>query len=165
MLLTFRSWLNRMNTVLAGTSPSRAGRRKQVSHAGGFRSRTRIDGLQQLESKILLANFTVSIADDENDGNFAANDLSLREAVAQVNSLAGPDTITFNSGLGTLTLTAGQLEITSDINVVGLGIDNTVISGNLSSRIFNVQSTGALTLSGARLQNGQEFSGAAAIQN
>ena len=41
----------------------------------------------------------VSILEDENDGNFSAEDLSLREAIAQANEQEGADTITFDSNL------------------------------------------------------------------
>ncbi|MEZ5592477.1 MAG: right-handed parallel beta-helix repeat-containing protein [Gammaproteobacteria bacterium] len=76
------------------------------------------------------ATFNVTTAADSGAG-------SLRDAVAQANSTAGADVITFNAGLGTITLTTGQIDITETLTITGPAAGQT-ISGNDSSRIFAV---------------------------
>ncbi|MBK8741935.1 MAG: hypothetical protein IPM02_21580 [Betaproteobacteria bacterium] len=44
---------------------------------------------------------------------------SLRNAVAQANAHPGADTITFNAGLGTISLTTGQIDITEALTING----------------------------------------------
>ena len=84
-----------------------------------------------------LTGLVVSILEDENDGDFSAGDLSLREAIAQAE--AG-DTITFDSNLsnGSISLNLGELLIDKSLTIDGLGADNLTIDGNNSSRIFFV---------------------------
>jgi hypothetical protein len=80
---------------------------------------------------------------DEMDADFAAGDLSLREAVWIANSRAGADTITFDASLGggRIVLREGQLGILDELTVDaaalggGLTIDG---SGRAGSRIFDV---------------------------
>ena len=88
-------------------------------------------------------DLVVSILEDENDGDFSAGDLSLREAIALANEQEGADTITFDSDLsgGTIALTetepaprgAGEinqdLDITDSVNIIGLGANNLTIDG------------------------------------
>ena len=78
------------------------------------------------------AIFTVTNNNDSGAG-------SLRQAVADANTAAGPDTITF-SVTGTIVLTTGQLSITSPMTIVGPGADNLTISGigNANGRIFSI---------------------------
>lgn len=122
-----------------------------------------------------MATFVVTITNDESDGNLAANDLSLREAVEQANLTAAADQITFAAGLSgaTLRLTQGELQITQVVSIDGdLNNDGTpdiIITGDASgndttdaagitdifatslgaladnSRIFNVTNGGATT--------------------
>jgi hypothetical protein len=75
--------------------------------------------------------------------------LSLREAVALANAGADADTIIFDASLGgkTVTLTAGELTLTQDVTIDGdvNGDDRAdiTISGNDTSRVFNI--TGGTT--------------------
>ncbi len=93
--------------------------------------------------------------------------LSLREALAIANSSSTVDTIVFASGLsGTITLEQGQLTISSNVTISG---DNTgdsiadiAISGNNSSRIFNVTS-GSSTVDALVLKNGVSNLGGAIL--
>ncbi len=109
------------------------------------RRRTRkLLGIQPLEGRALMATFTVDLVTDENDGNFSPGDLSLREAVAQANANgAGEDTIQFATGLPNLTLTLGQLPITSAIviDVAGKGI-----AAGPNSRHFDIAPGASLRL-------------------
>ncbi|MEZ5592479.1 MAG: right-handed parallel beta-helix repeat-containing protein [Gammaproteobacteria bacterium] len=93
------------------------------------------------------ATFNVSNTADSGAG-------SLRDAVAQANGAAGPDVITFNNGLGTITLTSGQIDITETLTISGPAAGQT-ISGNNNSRVFRVTATAAdLTLENLTLTAG-----------
>ncbi|MCB1811901.1 MAG: hypothetical protein KDK04_09315, partial [Candidatus Competibacteraceae bacterium] len=93
------------------------------------------------------ATFNVTTAADSGAG-------SLRDAVAQANSAAGADVITFNNGLGTITLTSGQIDITETLTITGPAAGQT-ISGNNSSRIFAVTAVSQpLTLENLTLMDG-----------
>ncbi|MBV08403.1 MAG: hypothetical protein CMN21_04195, partial [Rubinisphaera sp.] len=113
------------------------------------------------------ATLLVDTATDENDGDFSAGDLSLREAIILANSNADANTITFDAALnGTdivLTLSGagdelGDLDITTEITIIGNGADQTVIdgggSGGLDYRIFDVSSSSNFTLSGVTVTGG-----------
>src|SRR5262249_38388690 len=62
---------------------------------------------------------------------------SLRQAVLDANTHPGPDQITFAPQLhGTIALTSGQLEVTNDLTIVGLGATRLAVSGTDHSRVF-----------------------------
>ena len=79
----------------------------------------------------------VSILEDENDGDFSAGDLSLREAIATAES---GDTITFDPNLnGTINLVDGELAIDKSLIIQGLGANNTIIDASSSiGRVFEI---------------------------
>jgi hypothetical protein len=67
------------------------------------------------------------------------NDCSLRGAIADSNTQAGTDDVTFVAGLtGTITLGGTDIDITDGMNLYGPGAGNLTISGNGTSRIFDV---------------------------
>jgi hypothetical protein len=71
----------------------------------------------------------------------AANDCSLRGAIADSNTQAGEDDVTFAASLtGAITITLGgtDIDITDGMNLYGPGAGNLTISGNNASRIFDV---------------------------
>lgn len=80
-----------------------------------------------------MANFRVTNINDSGAG-------SLRDAIEQANLASGVDTIIFDASLSgqTITLTSGELTISDALTIKGLGADQLTISGNQSSRIFNV---------------------------
>ena len=83
------------------------------------------------------AGFQVTNLNDSGPG-------SLRDAVAQAEANPGADTITFQPLLnGTITLTTGDLAITDPVTISGSGATIT-ISGNNSSRIFDVENPAAM---------------------
>ena len=93
------------------------------------------------------ATFTVTNLSDGGRG-------SLREALTNANATSAPDTITFASGVkGTLTLTLGELTISSDVSLVGPGATNLTISGGNANGLFNI-TKGTVSLSGLTLANG-----------
>lgn len=107
-------------------------------------------------------NFVVTVNSDEDDGNTAANDLSLREAIALANAdPATPDTITFDSiafgstismGIGTL----GQINISGPVTITGPSKSLTLDAGQLS-RHFRIDGPGqfGVTMEGFSLINGK----------
>ncbi len=99
---------------------------------------------------------------DESDGDFSPGDFSLREAIELANARTGADEIQFAPGLssGTITLTLGELLITDDLTITGLGASSLTVSGGDASRVFNLQSAAltidALTITAGRtMGNGQ----------
>lgn len=85
------------------------------------------------------ATFTVTtLADNESDG-CSTNQCTLREAVETANSVAGSDTIVFQTGLsGVIVLNGTQILITSNITINGPGARVLSVSGNNLSRVFAV---------------------------
>ena len=74
---------------------------------------------------------------------------SLRQAILEANARPGADEITFAQLEGTITLTSGQLAITDDLTIAGPGAKELAISGNDSSRVFDVEgSTTSVTITG-----------------
>src|SRR5262245_58301086 len=79
---------------------------------------------------------------------------SLRQAVNFNNTNGGGSTIIFsNSAMGTITLTNGELVITTNVTIVGPGADVLTISGNNASRIFRITNAVA-TISGLSIVKG-----------
>ncbi|NEO64165.1 MAG: hypothetical protein F6J98_28645 [Moorea sp. SIO4G2] len=87
-----------------------------------------------------MATFTVDTLIDENDG-IGTGGVSLRDAIEAANDPGGDDqdTIIFASSLneGTITLTHGELLITSNLSIEGNGA-NITVDANGQSRVFNV---------------------------
>ena len=109
----------------------------------------------------LLSNATlvVTTADDELEADLSdPDDLSLREAIAIANGTFGPDTITFSAALADvpIDLTLGQLTITDDLTVIGLGSNHTTVDAQNSSRVFDVPQSGVdLALEGVTVTGGK----------
>ena len=78
---------------------------------------------------------------------------SLRQAVLDA---ASGDTIDFNLTLpATITLASGEIAISQNLTITGPGANLLTISGNSSSRVFNVNSNlASLALSGVTIANG-----------
>ena len=93
------------------------------------------------------ATFDVSTLNDDGFG-------TLREAL----TLAGDgDTITI-SATGTLTLTSGELLITTAVTIIGPGTDSLTIDGDNASRVFRNVAFGAI-ISSLTIANGNESAG------
>ncbi|MBD2075838.1 FG-GAP repeat protein [Phormidium sp. FACHB-592] len=88
---------------------------------------------------------------DENDGNFSPGDVSLRELIE--GSIAGT-TITFAPELqGTITLNS-QLLINKNLTIDGTGADRIRISGNNTSRVFEIANGATVNLEGLTIRDG-----------
>ena len=76
---------------------------------------------------------------------------TLRAALQEANALAGADTI--NVPAGTYVLTAGALQIGSEVTIAGAGAATTIVDGNASSSVFRGGGT-TVNISGLTIQNG-----------
>ncbi|QDT00818.1 choice-of-anchor Q domain-containing protein [Adhaeretor mobilis] len=123
---------------------------------------------------------------DENDGDYSAGDLSLREAVELANSNVGDHTITFDPGVfatpQTILLTLGEIEITEAVTIDGPGQELLTIDAQQQSRIFHITAftgvnvfagdfllagltlTGGLTTGDSNISGGSASSGGGAIR-
>ncbi len=95
---------------------------------------------------------------------------SLRQAIDDANNNAGADIVVFDaSATGTITLTTGQLAISDDVTITGLGAVDSIISGNNASRIFYIYNNAAsltVSISGLTMTDGTDTSyGGGAIAN
>ena len=102
-------------------------------------------------------SLTVDTLVDENDDDFSAGDVSLREAI--VLSKDGGN-INFAPSLtgGAITLTQGELVIAKGLTINGLGADKLTISGNNASRVFKIDdgisSVSRVVIDGLTIANG-----------
>lgn len=112
--------------------------------------RPRVEGL---ESRLVPATFTVKNLND-------AGTSSLRQAVLDANVTTAADTIVFKPGLeGTIILAGGEILITNNLTVTGPGASKIAISGDFTSRIFNIDNLGGgadrtVKLQGLELRHG-----------
>jgi len=92
---------------------------------------------------------------------------SLRQAVLDANSNPGDDIIVFDaSSAGTITLTTGQIVISDDVTITGLGATSSIISGNNASRIFyiyNFDASLTVSISGVTMTEGWSKAGGAIV--
>lgn len=111
---------------------------------------------EPLESRRLLAVFTVSTLDDAGAG-------SLRQAILDANALAGADVIEFSTDLeGAITLSS-ELSITDDLEINGRGVDLLAIDGANATRLFAVLD-GDVTIRDLTLRNGRAADDGGAIR-
>ncbi len=87
-----------------------------------------------------------------NTGNAGVG--SLRQALQDNEFMGGGNTIGFLAGaVGTITLTSGELLISTNVTILGPGADVLTVSGNSASRVFRVTNAVA-SISGLSLVNG-----------
>ncbi len=139
-------------------------------------------------------NLVVDTLTDESDGNFALGDLSLREAILLANTFLSDDTIRFApalvaSGPATILLTMGELKITDNTSIIGLGDelltidasgndptpDSTLDDGDATndhdgSRVFNIDDVNTanvldVSISGLTLTGGDVSAEGGAIRS
>ncbi|MCA9054042.1 MAG: right-handed parallel beta-helix repeat-containing protein, partial [Planctomycetaceae bacterium] len=132
-----------------------------------FRPRsTQPFSFERLEDRTLLSTLTVTSLDDNTiDGD---SFVTLREAIIAANtdgttdngeSGSGADEIVFAAGLNGVILldgaTLGELVITDDLTISGLGSAHTIIDAQQNSRIFDITNTaGNVTFDSLTLTNG-----------
>src|SRR5262245_26992888 len=109
----------------------------------GFRPR-----LEALDDRTLPSTFTVTTKLDAGAG-------SLRQAVLDANGKLGSDTIVFAKGVnGTITLTSGELLISGSVTINGPGAAQLSVSGNDSSRVFDMTSGLNVAINGLTITHG-----------
>ena len=136
--MSLLSWLPvRKRLTTAERSCKSASRGKPA----GFRPR-----LERLEDRCTPSTLSVTSAADGGAG-------SLRYEIAVAHS---GDTIVFSSSLAhkTITLNYGELLITKNLTIQGLGAGQLTVSGNHNWRVFDVAAGVSATLSGLTIANG-----------
>jgi CSLREA domain-containing protein len=110
-----------------------------------------------LEAAVLLVTKTADTADGACDV-----DCSLREAIIAANATPEADTVILGAHTYTLTRvganenlsTSGDLDIASDVAVVGAGAHATIIAADHADRVFDVRPNARLDLVGLTVEGG-----------
>lgn len=105
---------------------------------------------------------------DEHNGDYSLGDLSLREAlalVAEADGFTGPGEIRFaaslfRSGSRTIVLGGTQLDITTDVVIIGPGHALLTIDAGQRSRAFRIHPGVTATISGLTIKGGAADTGA-----
>jgi hypothetical protein len=80
---------------------------------------------------------------------------SLRQAINDNNAIGGGNNIIFsNIVTGTITLTSGELVISTNVTILGPGPQTLTVSGNDSTRVFNITG-GTVAISDLTIANGR----------
>jgi CSLREA domain-containing protein len=149
-----RPWLTAFFQRKAGPHRRQNRRRTRESWLAGPGALYRAG--EVLEDRSLLSTITVtSLADNTTSDGL----ITLREAILAANNGSGADTIVFDAALtfggpATITLGGTQLELTSDVTIIGPGANQLTIDGNGTSRIFSVSSVATARISGLTLTDG-----------
>lgn len=131
--------------------------------------------LEVLETRQLLSGQTIVVNttyDGPSNGQ-PLNTTSLRQAIAEANIDTIADTILFDSSLNgqTITLTQGELLITTPVTITGLGANQLTINGgwdgnigsSTGSRIFHIDDSTAtvqdVTITGLKITRGNVLNG------
>jgi hypothetical protein len=107
--------------------------------------------LDPLENRLLPSTLTVLNNADSGPG-------SLRDTIA---AAASGDTIVFAHSLSgqTITLTSGQLTLTKNLDIEGLGADKLTVSGDTVSRVFAITAGATDTIAGLTIADGVAATG------
>jgi parallel beta-helix repeat protein len=143
--------------------------------SGAGQQFTRLDiGSFELSEFGSSAPLVVDSKLDGDDGNFAAGQFTLREAIRIANELAViAPTITFASALSgeTITLTGGELEVSQDMTIDASSIQGGIkVDGALASRVLKIDDgLGAnvleVTLKGVSISGGKVMGDGGGILN
>jgi CSLREA domain-containing protein len=118
---------------------------------------------------VAAANFVVTDTTDRvdtnpGDGNCQTTifTCSLRAAIQEANAFLGADDVTVPAGVYTLTITgadedgaaSGDLDITEEVDIFGAGMEQTILDGNETDRVFHVLA-GLVTIGDMTIRNGR----------
>src|SRR5579875_644849 len=131
---------------VSGRKTNRRGETVRLRRRASF-----VPRLEALEDRLCLSTLTVTNTNDSGAG-------SLRAALAAAQN---GDTINFAPSLEgqTIALTSGQVNITKNITITGLGANELTVSGSGSSRVFDVSSGVTASISGLTIANGMADQG------
>ena len=103
-----------------------------------------------------LLTINLSIGFNSTDTVTNSNDSGLGSLRQIINDACSGDTVVFDSSLdGTpIVLTSGYITLNKDITIIGNGINNTIIDGNGTSRIFYLFNQGVASINNISIQNG-----------
>jgi CSLREA domain-containing protein len=104
---------------------------------------------------LFATTFPVTKTADTDDG-ICDPDCSLREAIGAANANPGADDVPIPAGIYRLSL--GQLVVSDDVEIAGAGEASTIIDGNRSSRVFEIQTGSVAAISSVTIQSGSEES-------
>ncbi len=117
----------------------------------GLRMTRKCLRLELLEDRRVLAALMVTSASDDGPG-------SLREAIVFANTMTDADEINFDASVfatpQTIVLTTGQLTITNPLTINGPGANQLAVSGNQSSRVFQIGTAAVASISGITIRDG-----------
>lgn len=125
------------------TQPRQTPRRFRLPHF--------VPRLEALEDRTLLSTFLVTNLNDSGAG-------TLRDAVQNADATSGAVINFANSLHGTITLTSGQLNVTSSMTINGPGANKLTVSGNNASRIFDIGNNATVTIGGLTIADGAALS-------
>src|SRR6266478_1066898 len=105
-------------------------------------------GAIELPGSFAVGTITVDNLNDSGAG-------SLRNAIFLAGICPDTNTIVFApSAYGTISLTSGELLITSPLSILGPGPTNVIINGNGSNRVFRIAPANTTTIAGLTITNG-----------
>ncbi len=122
--------------------------------------------LEWLEGRVVMLTFQVNttldtVAVNLRTGKDATGHISLRSAIMAADAKGGSNTIKLPRGPFTLTIVGanedasatGDLDISSNVTIMGAGAGKTIIDGNNLDRVIEVLG-GAVNISGVTIQHG-----------
>ena len=116
--------------------------------------RSTVPRLEVLEARTVLSPL-LTVTNETDDPAPGSGSLSATIAAAPSGT-----TIEFAKGIHTITLTNGELQITQDLDIKGPGANRLTISGNDSSRIFDISRAPTVKIAGLTITDGLADSGA-----
>jgi len=125
--------------------------------------RIRTAGVEQFEVRAMLSAFVVTSTVDAPDANpgdgvalTADGHTSLRAAIEEANAAPGADTIELPAGLFTLNPDHGHLDITDELTITGVGLNQTRIDASAIDSVFHLDGGVTLTLQSLTASGGDE---------
>jgi subtilisin family serine protease len=114
---------------------------------------TDVTNWKSIEPGMILVS---SAADESDDSDYSIGDVTLREALARAFIQAGDDVIVFRDSLSgqSIALTLGNLNINSNVEIVGPGSDFLTIDAEGNSRVFSIVTGVQATISGLSVTGG-----------
>ena len=132
------------------------------------------EALEATDSAQAGPTFIVNTSDDVDDGVCGTEHCSLREAVRAANAAAGPNTITLSNDTYTLILAGadedwaltGDLDITDDLVISGVGPQDTIVDADELDRVFDIRpEVAAVTFSNMTIRGGDVYGEGGGIRN